>query len=196
MKSFLSMLTVATMLMSGVTVAGEIDPAAVAAKKQTPQKLYLTAKETREFISKENGKVLFLDVRTQPEVEFVGVAEGVDANIPYVMNELNEWDDKKNVFKKQANSNFLVELKKRLSAKSLDQNAKIILLCRSGDRAANAAALLDKAGYKNVYSVVDGFEGDLAGEGPNKGKRAVNGWKNAGLPWSYELSKDKMYFDL
>ncbi len=196
MKSFLNMLAIAALVMSGVAVAGEIDPAKVSEKKQTPQKLYLSAKETREFISKENGKVLFLDVRTQPEVEFVGMADGVDANIPYVMTELNEWDDKKNVFKKQANSNFLVEVKKRLSKKNLDQDAKIVLICRSGDRAANAAALLDKAGYKNVYSVVDGFEGDLAGDGPNKGKRAVNGWKNAGLPWGYELSKDKMYFDL
>ena len=100
MKSFLNMLAIAALVMSGVAVAGEIDPAKVSEKKQTPQKLYLSAKETREFISKENGKVLFLDVRTQAEVEFVGMADGVDANIPYVMTELNEWDDKKNVFKK------------------------------------------------------------------------------------------------
>ena len=196
MKTFFGLFTVLTLILSGITVASEIDTVKVPEKKQTPQKLYLTAKETLNFISKENGKVFFVDVRTQPEVEFVGIAEGVDANIPYVMNELTEWDDKKNVFKKSPNSNFLVEFKKRLELKKLDQNAKIVLICRSGDRTANAAALLDKAGYINVYSVVDGFEGDLVSEGPDKGKRAVNGWKNAGLPWGYELSKNKMYFDM
>jgi hypothetical protein len=38
--------------------------------------------------------------------------------------------------------------------------------------------------------VVYGFEGELS----DKGRRTVNGWKNAGLPWSYELDKSKMYF--
>jgi hypothetical protein len=35
-------------------------------------------------------------------------------------------------------------------------------------------------------------EGDMAKEGPNKGRRAVNGWKNNGLPWSYDLDKSKL----
>jgi hypothetical protein len=38
--------------------------------------------------------------------------------------------------------------------------------------------------------VVDGFEGDMSKDG----RRAVNGWKNAGLPWSYQLAREKMYF--
>jgi rhodanese-related sulfurtransferase len=67
------------------------------------------------------------------------------------------------------------------------------LICRSGDRSAAAANLLAEAGLKNVYSVVDGFEGDLATQGPKAGQRVVNGWKNAGLPWSYNLDKEKMY---
>ena len=32
----------------------------------------------------------------------------------------------------------------------------------------------------------------LAKDGPNKGKRAVNGWKNIGLPWSYDLDKARL----
>jgi hypothetical protein len=42
--------------------------------------------------------------------------------------------------------------------------------------------------------VVDGFEGDMAKDGPKAGQRVLNGWKNAGLPWSYQLDKSKMYF--
>ena len=41
-----------------------------------------------------------------------------------------------------------------------------------------------------MYIVVYGFEGELS----EKGRRNVNGWKNSGLPWSYELDKKKMYF--
>ena len=29
---------------------------------------------------------------------------------------------------------------------------------------------------------------------PKAGQRIVNGWKNAGLPWTYKLEKSKMYF--
>jgi len=32
--------------------------------------------------------------------------------------------------------------------------------------------------------------------GPRKGKRVINGWRYAGLPWSYKLDKQAMYWDL
>ena len=67
-------------------------------------------------------------------------------------------------------------------------------MCRSGNRSAKAADLLAKAGYTKVYNQVEGYEGDKAKEGDTKGKRTVNGWKNAGLPWNYHLDKDVMYF--
>jgi len=38
--------------------------------------------------------------------------------------------------------------------------------------------------------VLNGFEGELSA----KGRRNVNGWKNDGLPWSYDLDRKKMYF--
>ena len=62
-------------------------------------------------------------------------------------------------------------------------------MCRSGDRSARAInMLLTDRGYTKVYSVVDGYEGDLS----KAGRRDVNGWKNAGLPWTYELDKAKV----
>ena len=56
--------------------------------------------------------------------------------------------------------------------------------------ASRAADLLSDSGYKRVYIVVYGYEGEMS----DKGRRTVNGWKNSGLPWSYELDKQKMYF--
>ncbi|KKK55851.1 hypothetical protein LCGC14_3070400, partial [marine sediment metagenome] len=37
-----------------------------------------------------------------------------------------------------------------------------------------------------AYTVVDGFEGNRNTDrsSPDFGKRTVNGWKNAGLPWT------------
>jgi rhodanese-related sulfurtransferase len=57
-------------------------------------------------------------------------------------------------------------------------------MCRSGGRSAAAANALAKAGYTNVWSLVEGFEGDKDAAG----KRTANGWRNAGLPWDYKLT--------
>jgi rhodanese-related sulfurtransferase len=103
------------------------------------------------------------------------------------------WDSTKATFKLEPNPDFISEVRRRLATKGLKPTDAIVLICRSGDRSAAAANLLTEAGLKNVYSVVDGYEGDLAAEGPKAGQRAVNGWKNAGLPWSYKLDKTKMY---
>ena len=66
----------------------------------------------------------------------------------------------------------------------------VVLICRSGDRSSRGANRLAEEGYTRVYTVTDGFEGDLSPEG----RRTVNGWKNVGLPWSYKLDKSRLYF--
>jgi rhodanese-related sulfurtransferase len=104
-----------------------------------------------------------------------------------------EWDNAKSTFKLEPNPGFITEVRRRLEAKGLGPDDTVVLMCRSGDRSAAASNLLAEAGFKSVYSVVDGYEGDLAPEGPKAGQRAVNGWKNAGLPWSYKLDRTKMY---
>jgi rhodanese-related sulfurtransferase len=163
-------------------------------KKRTTLGLYLTAAEAYEVAQHE--KVLFIDVRTRAEVNFLGMPTVADVNIPYMeLDRMYGWDEKKGVFKMDPNSGFVSEIDERLKKKGLAREDKIIVMCRSGDRSSGAASLLAKAGFKNVWSIVDGFEGDIAKDGPFKGQRAVNGWKNSKLPWSYDLAKDKMYFE-
>lgn len=160
--------------------------------KRTTLGLYLDAKEANEFI-KSHANTLFVDIRTRAEVNYLGMATDADANVPYVeMNNFWQWDEKKNSFKLDPNGSFVEQIEKRLKEKNLGKDANIIVMCRSGDRSAKATNLLANNGYKHVYTVVDGYEGDIAKDGPNKGKRAVNGWRNAGLPWSYDLAKAKM----
>jgi rhodanese-related sulfurtransferase len=172
-----------------------VDAAAVPEAKQTPFGLYLTAQDAHDMVQQAPAQVLFVDVRTQAEVEFVGMATLVDANIPYMISNVAEWDAKKHVFAKTPNSGFQAAIEAQLQKKGLAKTDPIILMCRSGDRSAKAAALLSKLGYSKVYSVVDGFEGDTAKGGAHKGQRVVNGWKNAGLPWGYKLDKAKMYLE-
>ena len=56
--------------------------------------------------------------------------------------------------------------------------------------AQRSANRLAEDGDTRVHAVIDGLEGDPSPEG----RRTVNGWKNAGLPWRYRLDKARMYF--
>jgi len=71
----------------------------------------------------------------------------------------------------------------------------ILVICRSGQRSGPAVNLLAVAGFKKVYSVVDGVEGDKVKDPENvfHGKRMKNGWKNSGLPWTYQLDPKLMH---
>jgi len=172
-----------------------IDASQVPQIKSTKPKLYLDAKEAYALKKKLGDKALFVDVRTRSEVSYLGMPTIADANIPYVEHSDDApWDDKNGRFRLDVNNDFGPELARRMSAKGLGKDDTVILMCRSGDRSARAANLLSDLGYSKVYTVVDGFEGDLAKDGPQAGQRVVNGWKNAGLPWSYKLEKEKLYF--
>jgi rhodanese-related sulfurtransferase len=176
------------------TTAHAFDAAAVPPAKRTKLGQYLSSQEAADFMNRNGSKALFLDVRTPAEVEFLGMPAQADANVPYMKEpDFPVWDGAKGNFKLETNPDFLPEVRRRLAAKGLGPDDAIVLICRSGDRSAAGANLLAEAGFKNVYSVVDGFEGDLATEGPRAGQRAVNGWKNSGLAWSYKLDEAKMY---
>jgi rhodanese-related sulfurtransferase len=182
---------VALIGLSSVVSAGEWDN--LPKKKQSSLGLYMHPKEAFKYINEHPGKVLFIDVRTKEEVEFLGMPTVADANIPYLQNsDWFEWNDGGKNFKLVPNNNFAAEVEHRLKDKGLTKGDTVIVMCRSGDRSAMAADLLAKLGYTHVYTVTEGFEGDFSEAGPNA-RRTVNGWKNDGLPWTYQLDKKKMY---
>lgn len=182
-------------LLFAASGAFAMDAAQVPEIKRTRLGLYLDAPEAYALKQQLGDKAYLVDVRTRYEVSYVGMPTVADANIPYVEHpEDAPWDEKAGRFKLDVNSDFGPELARRLAARGLTRDDTLILMCRSGDRSARAANLLNELGYRKVYTVVDGFEGDLAKDGPKAGQRAVNGWKNAGLPWSYKLDKAKLYF--
>ncbi len=164
--------------------------------KRSKLGLYLTPQQAYDMKKKDPKGVALFDIRTRAEAMYVGWPGDADALVPYVEHAeiMTEWDDKRFMYKLEPNQDFMPELERRLQEKGLGKDATIILVCRSGDRSSKAADRLQMAGYQKVYSVAEGFEGDTAKEGEKAGQRVVNGWKNANLPWTYKLDKNKMYF--
>ena len=192
MKKFVSILIAVTLGVAAMAAfAGAVDPASVPKKKQSTLGLYLTAKEAHEMKEHMGAKALMIDVRTPAEIFYLGMANDADMNIPYMTIDFSSYDDKNKRYTMSPNSAFTLKIADAVSKAGLDKNSTIILSCRSGDRSANAADLLAKAGYTKVYSVVEGFEGDMSKDG----RRSVNGWKNDGLPWTYDVPKSKLYIE-
>jgi len=176
--------------------AHAIDVVKVPEAKQSVSGLHLTALEAAEMKQRLGNKALMIDIRTRAEAMYVGMAASVDFLVPVLdFPEFWEWSDQRNEFVQQSNPNFVKDVERRLAQMGLTKNDPVILICRSGVRSNAASGLLFEMGFKQAYTVIDGFEGDTAKDGPEKGHRVVNGWKNAKLPWGYKLDKNKMYLD-
>ncbi len=172
----------------------EVDPAALPANKRTQSGLYLSAAEAGILLDAIGDRVLFIDVRTRGELIFNGMPSTVDAHVPFLLDPLDvRWDEAKGAYQLERNPDFVAAVDRRLAQKSLSHDAIVVVICQGGIRAAAAADALAQAGYRQAYAVVDGFEGDPAPDGPRKGQRVVNGWRNAGLPWTTKLDHARMY---
>ena len=189
-----AVLGLASLVFGGAIAQAAVNPATVPDVKRNSAGLYLEAMEVPTFIDASGGtaKVLFLDIRTRAEAMFVGMPATVDALVPFVEVQeiMSDWDTQRGAYKLEPMQDFGPEVLRRLQAKQLSKADTVVLICRSGDRSGRAATRLTEDGFAKVYSVIDGFEGDLSVDG----RRNVNGWRKAGLPWSYKLDRTKMYF--
>jgi len=157
-------------------------------QKQTTLGLYITAKDAFVKWHADPGSIKIIDVRTPGEYIFVGHAP-MASNIPLTFLK-NTVDPKTMKPVMPVNKNFISDVKKKCK-----ETDTIMVMCRSGGRSAAAVNNLAKAGFTTVYNITDGFEGDtLQVPGSyNNGKRVVNGWKNAGAPWTYKLDPELVY---
>lgn len=164
-------------------------------KKQTSWGLYLTAKEAYDMKQELGDKALFVDVREPIEMMFAGFTDVIDVNVPYLMVDASKWNPKKATkFAMEMNPDYVAGVMGALEKRGLDKSTPVILMCRSGgERGAPSARALEGQGLERVYVVIDGFEGQADKTNPNGPWRLVDGWKNAGLPWSYNLNPDKVY---
>lgn len=197
MRLSLALLIAAISMITPLTVAA-VDKSEVRKRWHTPYDLYLSAREAYELKTSRPDQVTFIDVRTRPEVHYIGIADQIDANVPYQFD-TTVWRTKSDgihgYFRKKRNPDFEVAVENVLKSRGLDKTSPIIIMCTSGSRAPLAAYALHKAGFREVYTQVEGFEGIKAKSGEHKGKRLVAGWKHEGLPWSYDFVAAKMYFN-
>jgi len=161
--------------------------------KQTVAGLYLTAQEAYDLRSKD-PRSLLIDIRTLAEVNFLGMPTVADANIEYErMDAQGRFNQKKGSISLSPNLEFTQEVARLVEELGLSKDSPIILMCRSGKRSAQAANELTLDGFTRVYTITDGYEGDIAKDGQQAGQRAINGWKNSNLPWSYKLELSKLH---
>ena len=167
--------------------AGAGETAPLPAEKQTTIGLYLTAQQAFEKWQSAPDKVTVLDVRTPEEYLFIGHAE-MAWNVPLAAQTF-EWDAARKQFPMRPLPDFVERVRK-----IANPDDTLLVMCRSGGRSAAAVNLLASAGSKNVYNITDGFEGDSVKDPGSvfKGQRMVNGWRNSGLPWTYEVKPTQM----
>jgi rhodanese-related sulfurtransferase len=156
-------------------------------EKQTTLGLYMTAKDAYDEWRTDPDLIKLLDVRTPEEYIFVGHAM-MAVNIPLLFQGY-EWDASGTQLTLKSNPDFVTEVKKWAQP-----GDRILVMCRSGGRSARAINKLAEAGFTNAVNITDGMEGDTVTNqaSPDYGKRKLNGWKNANLPWSYSVDKDHM----
>jgi rhodanese-related sulfurtransferase len=109
------------------------------------------------------GAAVLVDVRTAEERKFVGYVPG-SVHVPWATGT-----------SLTRNPRFVRELEAKTG-----KHAVVLLLCRSGNRSAQAAEAAAKAGFTDVFNVQEGFEGDLDDAQHRGGK---SGWRFHSLPW-------------
>lgn len=130
----------------------------------------LNPPEAWEILESDPDAIL-IDVRTSMEFEYVGHPLN-SVNIPWM--EAPDW---------QVDTGFVNKVRELLSHRPISKDTEevpILAICRSGKRSEAAAKALRAEGFRNVYNVTEGFEGDRDGE---KHRSRINGWRYHNLPW-------------
>ncbi len=145
------------------TLAAIYAKAAAYAKKYRVN--YAGAVEPRDaWTLFSTGSALIVDVRTIEELTLVGqVPDSI--HVPWATG-----------LPMVKNPHFLEQLKAKVP---LDK--RVLLLCRSAVRSHNAAMAAATAGYRSVYNILEGFEGNLD---QRNQRGTLGGWRLRGLPWN------------
>lgn len=137
------------------------------------QVLDVTVSDVWSRLETDKSSVL-IDVRTRAEWAFVGVPDLSKLGKHLVMTEWQSFPDNR------IDAAFATRLDDILGKASVEKNAELFFICRSGGRSRMAAEAMTAAGYTRCRNVAEGFEGPLDA---NRHRGSLAGWKSAGLPW-------------
>lgn len=169
-------------------IASSVDRADLTERERTSLDLYLSPEDAHAALQ-ANPDIVFIDVRSPIEVEFVGIAEGTDANVPFAVKTM-DYEPESEVYDWTPNESFVRDVDAILAREGKTRDDPVFIQCRSGARSTKAVRKLIAAGYTEVYNLVEGFEG---GKHPETGHRTVAGWRNAGLPWRYGIAPEQAW---
>jgi rhodanese-related sulfurtransferase len=123
-------------------------------------------------LMQDNPRAVLVDVRSNMEFLFVGHPKGA-VHIPWI--DEPDWE---------INPNFLRQVRELMLGGIIcdtDEGcAPILLICRSGKRSLEAGKLLVEHGFRDVFNVAEGFEGELDDD---HHRSSMGGWRHEGLPW-------------
>lgn len=132
---------------------------------------HLTPKQAHELVQ-QNPRAILVDIRSSMEFLFVGHPVGA-IHIAWI--DEPDWE---------VNPNFARRIRELLLGGVVEgggiASAPVILICRSGKRSVEAGNLLTETGLKDVYNVLEGFEGEL---NERHQRSTLGGWRFDGLPW-------------
>ena len=150
-------------------------------------------------------RIKVLDVRTFEEYVLIGHAE-MAANVPLAFPTYS-WDAGKGNYSVVINADFIAHVKERFAP-----DDTLLVMCRSGGRSAMAANALAKAGFTQVYNIIDGFDGirwktpkasitacacGTAGRTPRHGRTSlIPSWSGCHRKWNWTPSVRPWTFDL
>lgn len=120
----------------------------------------------------DDPRAVLIDIRSNMEFLFVGHPAGA-VHVPWI--DEPDWD---------VNPHFVTEVRKVMLGGIVCEGdegcAPVILICRSGKRSRDAGKKLVEAGFKQVFHVAEGFEGELD---DHHHRSSLGGWRFHGLPW-------------
>lgn len=120
----------------------------------------------------DNPRAVLIDIRSTMEYLFVGHPRGA-VHVPWI--DEPDW---------VVNPNFVTEVRKLMlgGITCVEEAgcAPIVLICRSGKRSLDAGTQLIGAGFRQVYHIDEGFEGELD---ENHHRGTLGGWRFHKLPW-------------
>lgn len=121
----------------------------------------VSPKDAWDLVS--SGAAVLVDVRTVEERKFVGHVPDT-LHVPWASGTALT-----------RNPRFVRELEQKVA-----KDQAVLLLCRSGKRSVLAAEAATKAGFTNVFNILEGFEGEIDTQ-LHRGNS--DGWRYHGLPW-------------
>ena len=134
---------------------------------------FIAPTAARQLKLRKGSGVLFIDVRSRVEAAMRETAAEIDYVVPYreAAHPLR-WDSARGSIALKANPEFVTQIQAAVRAQGGGRATPVVLLCATGDRAAQAAELMRAVGFTEVYVVAGGMDGSAT----------APGWRAEALP--------------